>query len=36
MPKRMDHRAELVRLITDGAQRAEIYEHLLQHDFHPL
>jgi len=32
----MTHCAELVRLITDGAQRAEIYAYFSQHDFHPL
>lgn len=32
----MTHRAELVRLIADGAQRAEIYAYFSQHDFHPL
>jgi hypothetical protein len=32
----MTHRAALVRLIADGAQRAEIYDYFSQHDFHPL
>jgi hypothetical protein len=32
----MNRRAELVRLIADGAQRPEIYDYFSQHDFHPL
>jgi hypothetical protein len=32
----MDHRPELLRLITAGAQRAEVYDYFSRHDFHPL
>jgi hypothetical protein len=31
----MDHRPELVRLISEGAQRAEIYDHFAKLDYLP-
>jgi hypothetical protein len=32
----MDHRAELVRLITAGTSRAEVYAFFIAHGFEPI
>ena len=32
----MNYRAELVRLITNGAQSSQIADFFVRHDFHPL